>query len=265
MKRINFILTLIAFTIVISSCSKLTRLQKSSNIDEKFNGAIEFYNNKKYFECYTLLEEIVPLLRGTEMAEQAAFYLAKSHYSAGDLVEAAYLFQDFYETFPRSQYAEEAQYYKCLALYETAPRYYLDQSTTEKAMEAFQTYLLVFPNSTRKDAINGYINAMQQKLERKAFDNAKLYHLKENHQAAVIALENFRKEYPDSEFNEEAAYLRIETMYQYASNSIESKKPDRYRQMVEFYEKFLDKYPSSKYLGKAERFYVAAQSELKKP
>ena len=45
--------------------------------------------------------------------------------------------------------------------------------------------------------------------ETKNFDNAKQYYKTRNYKSAIIALENFKKDFPDSKFNDQGMFLKI--------------------------------------------------------
>ena len=83
-------------------------------------------------------------------------------------------------------------------------------------------------------------------------------------QSAQVAFENFSKDYPDSKYNEELRFLRIEATFKVAQKSIPSKQKKRYNEVIELYEKFIDRYPESKYLSQAERYYSSALNSLEK-
>ena len=79
----------------------------------------------------------------------------------------------------------------------------------------------------RKEAI--IIQAeLRLKLEKKAFENAKLYFTLGRLSSAMIALDNFKKDYPDSMLAEDAQFLLVQTSYKYAKESILSKQKERY-------------------------------------
>lgn len=258
--RVAFFLSV--FAIVLSSCGKFTKLQKSTDVGEKYDGAIEYYNKKDYYRASALLDDIIPLLKGTEKFEKAQLYNAYCQYYLQDLESAAFGFKNFVETFPRSQFAEEAYYMYCLSLYEFTPAFSLDQSNTLTAIEGIQNFIRQYPDNEKKEQCNNMIDNLRAKLERKAFENAKLYCKKENYKAALIALENFRKDFPDSQFNEEANFLRVETQYNFANNSIPSKQLMRYGELIEIYQNFIDRYPSSKFAKVAESYFSYAQEKL---
>ena len=59
-------------------------------------------------------------------------------------------------------------------------------------------------------------------------------------------------------------FLRIEATFKVAQKSIPSKQKERYHEVIELYEKFVDRYPDSKYLNMAEKYYSSALNSLEK-
>jgi outer membrane protein assembly factor BamD len=131
-------------------------------------------------------------------------------------------------------------------------------------MAAMQEFLNRYPNSKFKEQAVETIFTMQRKLERKGFDNAYQYFRMRHYKAAIVALNNFRNNYPDSKFREEASYLVVESEYRLAEQSIRSKQEERYKAVVEHYKEFIDTYPDSKFLKDAERFYAESLAKLNK-
>lgn len=248
--------------LLLTGCGKFSRLQKSTDINEKYAGALDYYNRKDYFRAGTLLDEIIPLLKGNENYEKSQLYYAYCKYYMKELILSAYYFKTFYETFPRSAFAEEAYYMYCLSMVEDSPEYNLDQSNTLTAIDAIQSFVRQYPENEKREQIQSLIGQLRFKLERKAFENAKLFYQKEDYKAALIALENFRKDFPDSEYNEEAAYLRIVNQYNFVENSVESKRNDRLSDLMDMYEAFVDNYPKSKFIRDAESYYTFAAKAL---
>jgi outer membrane protein assembly factor BamD len=151
-----------------------------------------------------------------------------------------------------------------LSLYLQSPEYNLDQTTTYEAVEALQFYIDRYPASEKIFAADSMIDILQVKLETKAYNNAKLYYKIKRYKAALVVFENFHKDFPDSEYNEEIFYMGIETAYDYAKVSIYEKQEERFLATITKYEDFLDKYPNSKYLKDAEQFFIKSREELAK-
>lgn len=247
----------------LGACSKFSRLQRSTDVQKKFNGAMEYYQKKDYYRAALLFEEIIPVLRGSQQAEEAQYTLAYCYFYQKDYSLASFYFKRFYQTFGRSSKAEESMFMHAYALYKSSPETHLDQSDTKKAITAFQSYLNAYPNSSRTEECNRYIKELRRKLEVKAFNLANEYYKKDEYQAAIVALGNFIQEYPDSDYREEAFLKRIESAYLFAKNSILNKQPDRYRDAIQFYEEMAERYPNSNWLRKASRYYEKATEELR--
>ncbi|MGB3617211.1 MAG: outer membrane protein assembly factor BamD [Catalinimonas sp.] len=249
--------------ILTAGCSEFTRLQKSSDIDLKYAKSLEYYDEKDYYRAGLLLEELMPLLRGRKEAEKAQFYYAYSQYHQRQLVMSAFYFKNFYETYPRGDYSEEARFMHAVSLFEDSPKPNLDQTNTYESISALETFLNVYPNSSYRERSLGMLETLRDKLELKAFENAKLYYKLVSYnlsffKSAAIAFENFSQKFPDSAMNEEALYLRLDALYNMARLSTTAKQRERYMDVVDLYYEFVDRYPSSRFMRTAENLYERA-------
>ena len=247
-----------------SSCSDFQRVMKSDNIDEKYQAAAKYYEKGDYYKAGMLLEELIPILRGRSEAERAQFMYANSHFAQKQYLLAAYYFKTLYETYPRGEFAEEAQFLQARSLYYDSPRYYLDQSSTVDAMAAFQSFIEKNPNSRFAPQADSLYNDLAVKIERKSYENAKLYHGLRQYKSAVVALGNFLRDYPASPYAEEVAFLRIDSQLELAKASVPERQAERYDEVIDFYLQFIDKYPQSKQLRAAEQRYAQAMEQVQR-
>ena len=261
---VQTLLTVVFLSFVVSCSSKYRKLQKSTDVKEKMVGAFAYYEEGKYFKAATLFEEIAPLVRGAEEAEEILYKTAYCYYNQKQYIVAAHYFQRFYETYNRSPFAEDALYRRAFSKYLESPRESLDQSSTAEAVEAMQNYLNYYPESEKKEEASRIIVSMERKLASKAFHIAKQYYKISRFKPAVWALDNFRKDFPDSEYNEEASFLKIKAQYDYSDLSIWSKQLDRLTKVTKFYEDFVDKYPESKFINDAQKIYAQSLEKLDK-
>lgn len=261
-KRLVINITLILVLLIAGSCTKFRKLQKSTDWKVKYEAALKYYENKDYYRSNLLLEEILPIIRGTKEAELANFIYAYTYFHQDQYILSAHYFKLFTEVYGRSEYIEEASYMHAYSLYKQSPQPSLDQTSTYEAIAALQNFLNRYTSSQYTEQAEKLINELQVKLEKKAYANAKLYYELRRYKAAIIAFENFQYDYPDSKFNEELAFLAIETSYDLAKVSLKSLQEERYRKTVNLYQDFVDKYPDSKYLNKAEEIYVDSIKQL---
>lgn len=254
-----------AFIILLNiSCSEFRQIQKSVDWQVKYNGAMKYYEAGDYYRAITLFEEVLPLTRGKIEGEKAQFYYAYAHYKDKQYVLSAHYFKTFYTTYSRSDLASEAEFMYAYSLYMDSPVFSLDQTSTLEAVNAFQILVNRNTDSSFSTQAAAIINELQVKLETKAFYNAKEYHKIGMFKSAIVAIDVFAKKYPDSDFNQELRYLKIESSYKLAQKSIPSKQRNRYLEVVALYEEFIEDYPESKYMSLALRIYDSSIGHLEK-
>lgn len=246
------------------SCSKFRRIQRSEDWRIKYDAGLNYYNKKDYYHTAILFEEIVPVVRGLPEGEKVEFYLAYCQYYEKTYLLASSQFKTFFETYGRSTLAQEACFMYAYSLYVAAPSANLDQKSSIEAMDAMQNFLNRFPDSQFRDKAVDVINTSQQKLEKKGYDNARQYLKIRSYKAAVIAFDNFKKNFPDSKYLEELAYLKVVAEYKLAVQSLQKLQLERYSSVVNFYQELVDNFPGSNYLKEAEKMYSDSLSQINK-
>jgi len=255
---------LISLLLLATGCSNFQKLLKSNDVDAKYKAALEYYQKEDYYRANQLLEQVVPLLTGSETAEQAKFYLANSYYQQENYLLADFHFKSFYQTYPRSPLAEEAMFMQAKSLYNQSPTHEQDQTSTLTALEALQEFAVRYPNSELVDDANKMIEELNKKLDRKSFDSAKLYYQLRYWRSAVVAFTNFQREHASSPYSEEAAFLKLDAQYKFAQESVPSKQEERFSEAIDFYQSFIDQYPDSRYARNAEQIYEQVVAQLEK-
>ena len=228
----------------------------------KYEAGLNYYNKKDYYRASVLFEQILPIVRGLPEGEKVQFYLAYCQYYDKLYLLAAEQFKTFYETYGRSSMAEEARFMHAFSLYQSSPNPNLDQSSSIESMAAMQQFINRFPNSPLSERAAEVIATTQQKLEKKGFENARQYFRMKYYKAAIVALNNFKQNFPDSKYIEEAYYLVILSEFRIAEQSLRNLQAERYRTVVEHYQEFLDRYPESDYLKEAEKLYAESLEKV---
>ena len=262
-KSSHFIIS-IFLIIILFSCSEYRKILKEEGYEKKLEAAIKYYEEEEYFKASTLFKDIKPLVKGSEESERVDFYFAYSLYYLKQYDLSAKYFKGFIELFSRSEKVAEAEYLYSMSLYKVSPNSNLDQSSTLEAISAIQNFINKYPYSDYSKNANTIIDELQIKLENKNFENAKQYYKTRNYKSAIIALENFENDFPDSSFNEEGSYLKILSQYLISINSFEDLQEERFKETIELYLNFIDKYPKSSFQPQAEEMYVESLNLLTK-
>ena len=271
--HVRFLVIVLAFSLFQLSCSKkFNQLQKKGTVDEKYKAAIDYYQKADYYKAGVLLEEITPLLTRDSTSQRAQFYNAYCNYYQSNFQMSSYLFKTFYSTYNNSEFAEEAYYMYAYSMFKDAPPHNLDQTNTLTAIDALQTFINTYPDSKYAKKCSQDLNDLRFRLELKAYEKAKLYFKtrepsflgRSNYKATVVSVENFRKDFPDSKFNEELSYLQILAQQELSDVSYFIKQRERYNEAINLHEKFIDKYPNSKYLKELDKIYEKSLKGLEK-
>ena len=75
--------------LLLSSCGEYYRVQKSTDVAERYSYAKKSYNEQKYGRVVSLLEDVVPSLVGTAEGPQSTYLLANSYFEQGQEADAA--------------------------------------------------------------------------------------------------------------------------------------------------------------------------------
>lgn len=245
-----------------ASCGEYQKLMKSDDYQLVYSKAVEYYNKGDYQRSLNLLDAIRSVYSGSSRAQNIAYYRAFCNYSLRDYESASTLFKQFIQTYPESAFAEECLFMMGFCDYKASPKARLDQQVTDRALSEFQLYLNRYPNSARKEKINGYMDELRDKLSYKAYLNARNYYLREYYKAAAISLQNCLKDFPGSRYREEIMYMLFVSKYEMAVNSVEEKKLERYNNAMEEYYYFEEEYPDSRYAADMKKKYNSISAFL---
>lgn len=256
---------------ILSSCGEYNKVLKSTDYEYKYEAAKGYFAKGQSNKAAVILEELIPIMKGTSNAEESLYMLAMTYYNQGDYVTASHYFNTYYTTYPRGVYTELARFHSGKALFLDTPEPRLDQSSTFKAIQELQMFMEYFPGSNRRDLAQEMIFTLQDKLVEKEYLSAKLYYdlgsytgnssyssTGNNYQAAVITAQNVLREYPYTKMREELSILILRAKYDMAKESVAEKKEERMREAIDEYYAFKNEFPDSKYTKEVEAIFKAA-------
>ncbi len=264
----NHIIKTIILGLTISlffSCSTYyEEVLKSNDVDLKYRAAFQYFNAGKYAKAQQIFETLKLTTQGTPQEDTVNFYLGLSNYEYGDYTTAEANFASFIEVYPRSPFAERAEFLRIECLYDASYRYELDQTPTYKAMQIIGEFMYENPSSEHYADCEAMMLDFRERLDRKSFESAKIYHTMEDYKAAKYALKNVLKENADNQYREDVLYYTALSSYKYANNSVPEKQKVRYLDFVDDYYNFVSEYQESKYKKELDDMFEKSQKFLEK-
>jgi outer membrane protein assembly factor BamD len=246
----------------LGSCDGYNKLLKSTDFELKFQKAQEYYQKENYVRSSQLYEELIPVVKGTPRAEEVYYNYTWSEYKMGDYLLSQYHFKNYTRQFPDGKHVEECYFMNAYCYFLNSPNYKLDQSYTKNAIKEFQSFVDQYPHSSKIDTCNLLVDELRVKIERKDYEIVKQYYKLSDWKASIVSIKNYLKEYPSSSYNEELYVMLMDSYYTLAINSIHTKKAERFQGAMENYVKFVDLYPKSSYLSRAESIYNSSKRLL---
>lgn len=256
--------TVLIIVVLASACkSEFEKIRSSGDIDLMAKRAFKYNEDKEYQKAQTLFELLIPAYRGRPELEKVYFDYAYTYYHLSQYIMAAYYFNTFTTTFAGSPMKEEASFMAAYSNYKMSPIFRLDQTYSNKAIEDFQTFVNVYPNSERVKECNRLIDEMRLKLELKAFDEGLLYYNLERFQAATVTFENLLKDFPETNNAEQVRFLIAKSAYELAENSVFDKQEERFLKAVSYSKDYLGKFSGAKNYKEVQLIFDNSVRKLK--
>lgn len=263
MKFSRIFLAAAVLMFMLPSCkSQYEQLLSGNDVDAKYKMAFELFNKGKYTKAAQMFESMSILTNGTPQDDTVQFYWALSNYRSNDYYTAQANFKSFLDKFPRSPFSENAEFLRLDCLYKSTYRWELDQTPTYTAIVAINEYRMNHPASMHTAVCNKMLEDLNERLDRKAYENAYLYYKMEDYKAARVALRNVLKDDADNIYREDILYYTAMSSYKYAALSVPQKQKERYMVFVDDYLNFVGEYPDSPRCKELEHLYKKAKAKI---
>ncbi|MAP71323.1 MAG: hypothetical protein CMF81_05565 [Candidatus Marinimicrobia bacterium] len=202
-----------SFSIIFYGCSS-NKFIRDIDYEAEFEKGKLALSNKKYVRAQDHFNTVVIGASHTELGDDALFYLGETYYYMGDKLLAIAEYDRLIRRMSFSPYVEKARYRICESYVILSPKYFRDQTYSEKAIEKLQEFIDDYPNSDKREEAQSNIKILRNKLSRKVYDTGILYIKMEEYKSALIAFKQVVDLYYDSEYNE-LAHMKTIACYIY--------------------------------------------------
>jgi len=258
--RTFFIVIIAAMALV--SCRSKELIRPGDSLEVAFEKAMNQYENENYTEAANAFETVISIGRGTDFGQNAQYYLAESHYKNRRYLVAASEYNRYVQFYPNSPRREEVEFKQSLCYYHLSPRYRLDQSYTQQAIEGFRLYRSRYPESERSEEAAEYIAELREKLAHRDYNAAEFYFRTERYKSAAIYHDLVIDRFPETTWAEKALVKQIEAYILYAENSVPRRQEERFEEALDSYSTYLQLFPQGENRSRAEELYDRAISGL---
>lgn len=258
-----FVLSGIACLLLLSGCkSEFERVRISGDPELLYKKANEYYNDGEHQKAQTLYELLLTALRGTPRAEEVYFKYAYTFYQLKQYILASSYFKNFSQTYTNSPNREEADFMSAYSNYQLSPTFRLEQTYTIRAIEELQTFVNTYQRSNRIAECNKLIDELRSKLEKKAFEEGKLYFDLRMFQSATHVFENLLKDFPETKNAEEVRYMIVRSSFLLAENSVVDRQEERYQEVLTKATAFTARYQKSEYNREIANIQIISNRKL---
>ena len=258
------VLSIAVLLLSVSCKTQYDIMLESNDVPAKYKMAFDLFDAGKYSKAASMFESLKIAVRGTLQEDTVEYYTAYSHYCFGDMTAAEQAFNSYVSMFPRSPFAAKARFLYLDCLYQATYRYELDQTPTYKALAAINEYLIDYPVNDYTVQCRAMIEDLEERLDRKDSESAKLYYTIEDYKAAHYALKLVLKEDANNLYREDIMYYTAMSAYKYAQNSVPAKQRERYVTFTDDYFSFVSEFPESDYRRELDVLASRAQNFLSK-
>ncbi len=179
----------------------------------QFELAKREFDSKRYERALEGFKKIIFEHPGSDLVDDAQYYLAESYFLMNDYVEAREEYRFLLDNLPQSPYRDEALFKLGVCYYKSSPSYPLNQAQTRKALEIFEEFSARFPESELLPEVEEYRRSALERLAKKQLEAGRLYVRMGRYSSAEVYLKDGIKSFPNSKHYREF-YLLLGECYQ---------------------------------------------------
>ena len=193
------------------------------SVQEQYDLGQKYLKRNYYTKALEQFNVIRNYYRDDPLAQMAELAIADVYFQKAEWDLARYSYDDFRRRYPRHEKVDYATFQVGLTLYKKAPKVAgRDQTWTVQAVQSWNQFETVFPNSEYIDDVQEKRTECLERLAKKELRIAEFYHRRKAWDAVRRRSEGLIQQYPDSQYVSEsyallaAAYIHLEDVEAYS-------------------------------------------------
>lgn len=169
---------------------------------------------KQYDEGRKHLQRLINNFPESELVPIARLNVGRTYFDEKRYDEARAEYQRFIELFPQHEQLDEAQYYMGLSYFRQIEKVDRDQTMTNNAAREFRALVNDFRHSQFIPDAQAKLTECYRQLVQRELYVGKFYFNREAYGAAIPRFESILKDYPGSEYDDQALYYLGESLWE---------------------------------------------------
>jgi outer membrane protein assembly factor BamD len=209
MRRIPIICLVVL--LVATGCSTLKdQFNKIFGIDDSVGAqelaweGMDAYESGKYDKAIEKFQKLKDYYPFSKYAILAELKIADAHYQREEYEDAAFAYENFEQLHPRNEAIPYVIYQIGRCYYDQIDTPDRDQTSAQKALEAFQRLVKQFPRDQYSTRAAEHIKTAQKSLAGHAYVVGVFYYKTKHYQAALNRFMSIISDYPDVGYHQKA-------------------------------------------------------------
>ncbi len=178
--------------------------KEDTDIQARFEKGMKYFDKEKYLRAQEEFNYVSLSGSHTDYGDDASFYLAESYFYNKEYILARAEYDRLIRRMSFTPYLEQARWRICECYVKESPKYYHDQTSTDKALAKLQEFIDDFPQSDYGEEAENTLVELRYKLGKKAYETGILYIKLGAYDSAILAFEQVLEKYYDTPFVEMA-------------------------------------------------------------
>jgi len=228
------IFLLFSSLVLLSACAS-TEVSDTPTAEERFAMGMQEFEDENWLEAINEFEIIRLQYPGSAVSDSARYFTGLSRFNREEYLLASYEFNRLVTGGRSRDLADDAYYMYAQCYYRMSPKAELDQTATERAIDALQSFVEAYPNHPKATEVEKQVLELVNKLAEKEYETGILYEKMENRSAALIYFSTVVDRYYNTYVVDDAHAGKIRML-------VELKRWDEAESSIA---EFLEKYPDS--------------------
>jgi len=197
---------LLAAVLLVSGCASVKTTEAMRAPKELYDKGVKEYMQGRYEDAETTLRALMEQSPLSPYALRAELILGDVSYASGKFDEAAAYYTNFTAMHPGHARAAYALFQKGMSHFKDILSIDRDQTSTRKALFAFEDLRDAYPDSPYSKRAVELISFLRRRLAERELYIARFYFKGKKYKGALRRLREILEEYPDSGLSDSALY-----------------------------------------------------------